>query len=125
MRSATVLIADDSRTVRRLIRLALEKNSHTIVETQDGQEALSRLDEGPAPDLLITDVNMPRMDGLTLVREVRRRERFRGMPILVLTTECTPEMKSSGRSAGATGWLVKPFQPDQLCLVVDHVLRRA
>ena len=58
MRSATVLIADDSRTVRRLIRLALEKNSHTIVETQDGQEALSRLDEGPAPDLLITDVNM-------------------------------------------------------------------
>ena len=120
---STILIVDDSRTVRTMVRQALEADHHQVVEATDGVAALAALDMGPA-DLVITDVNMPEMDGLKLVRVLRDRPGYRFTPILVLTTESGDEIKQRGREAGATGWLVKPFNPDQLRKTVEHVSRR-
>jgi two-component system chemotaxis response regulator CheY len=118
---ATILIVDDSKTVRGLIRGALMADSHQVVEAPGAREALAALDEGPV-DLVITDVNMPEIDGLTLVRTLRTRPRERFTPVLVLTTEGSEAMKQQGREAGATGWLVKPFDSDQLRQTVRRVL---
>ncbi len=120
---ATILIADDSTTMRAMVRGALEVDRHHVVEAADGREALVALDAAPV-DLVITDVNMPELDGLALVRTLRGQSRYRFTPILVLTTESSDQMKQRGREAGATGWLVKPFQRDRLREVVQHVLRR-
>lgn len=120
---STILIVDDSRTVRTMVRQALEADHHQVVEATDGVAALAALDMGPA-DLVITDVNMPEMDGLKLVRALRDRPAYRFTPILVLTTESGDDIKQRGREAGATGWLVKPFNPDQLRKTVEHVSRR-
>ena len=122
--AVTVLIVDDSRTVRQMVRAALTDDQHSVVEASDGEEALAALESGPA-DLVITDVNMPRMDGLTLVRALRGRPESRFLPILVLTTENGDDMKQKGREAGATGWIVKPFQPETLRETVRRVLRRS
>jgi two-component system chemotaxis response regulator CheY len=105
-----------------MVRGALELDNHQVVEATDGVAALGAL-ETTAADLVITDVNMPEMDGLRLVRALRERPRYRFTPILVLSTEGGAEMKLRGREAGATGWLVKPFNPDQLRQTVLHVLR--
>lgn len=122
---STILIVDDSTTMRAMIRGSLEVDKHQVVEAQDGRAALATLDRLTAvADLVITDVNMPEMDGLSLVRILRERPRYRFTPILVLTTEGGDGMKQRGREAGATGWLVKPFNPDQLRQTVHHVLRR-
>jgi two-component system, chemotaxis family, chemotaxis protein CheY len=118
---ATILIVDDSKTVRGLIRGALMADRHLVVEAPGAREALAALDEGPV-DLVITDVNMPEIDGLTLVRTLRTRPRERFTPVLVLTTEGGEAMKQQGREAGATGWLVKPFDSDQLRQTVRRVL---
>lgn len=120
--TATILIVDDSATMRRMVKGALEADQHRVVEAGDGRAALTTLDSTPA-DLVITDVNMPEMDGLSLVRALRQRERYRFTPILVLTTESGDAIKQQGREAGATGWLVKPFHPDRLRQTVAHVLR--
>ena len=120
---STILIVDDSRTVRTMVRQALEADHHQVIEATDGVAALAALDMGPA-DLVITDVNMPEMDRLKLVRALRGRPGYRFTPILVLTTESGDEIKQRGREAGATGWLVKPFNPDQLRKTVEHVSRR-
>ncbi len=119
----TILIADDSRMMRTMVRDALETVSHHVVEAPDGRAALDLLDSTDA-DLIITDVNMPELDGLSLVRKLRQHGRYRFTPILVLTTEGSEEMKQQGRAAGATGWLVKPFDAEQLRHTVEHVLRR-
>lgn len=111
--STTILIVDDSRMIRNMVRGALETDRHTIVEAADGREALSVIDSA-SPDLVITDVNMPEMDGLSLIRELRKIPRYLYMPILVLTTESGEAIINEGRKIGATGWLVKPFHPDQL-----------
>ena len=120
---STILIADDSSTVRRMVRVALEAAQHTVVEVPDGKAALDRSATLGA-DLVITDVNMPEMDGLTLVRELRAQPSYRFTPILVLTTEGSEEMKQRGREAGATGWLVKPFDAERLRQTVAFVLGR-
>ena len=119
---STILIADDSITMRRMVRTALEAAQHTVVEAVDGRAALDRSASVEA-DLVITDVNMPEMDGFTLVRELRAQPSYRFTPILVLTTEDGDDMKQRGREAGATGWLVKPFDPATLLEVVQKVLR--
>lgn len=119
---STIMIVDDSRTVRSMVRGALEADHHQVIEATDGVAALAALDTASA-DMVITDVNMPEMDGLKLVRALRERPRYRFTPILVLTTEGGAEMKQRGREAGATGWLVKPFNPDQLRQTVLHVFR--
>jgi two-component system chemotaxis response regulator CheY len=121
--SSTILIVDDSRTMRSMVRGALEADRYRVVEATDGVNALTALETTRA-DVVITDVNMPEMDGLKLVRALRERQQYRFTPILVLTTEASAEMKQRGREAGATGWLVKPFNPDQLRQTVLHVLRR-
>ncbi len=121
--SSNVLIVDDSRTVRMMVRAALEEAGHTVTEAYDGVNALATLRSMKA-DLIITDVNMPEMDGITLVREVRSQTSLPRMPILILTTVQDTAMKEQGRQAGATGWMCKPFQPDQLKAVVQRVLAR-
>jgi two-component system chemotaxis response regulator CheY len=118
-----ILIVDDSATMRAMVRGALEHDRHVVAEAPDGRAALAEL-EAVAPDLVITDVNMPEMDGLALVRAVRGHPRYRFTPVLVLTTEDSESMKQRGREAGATGWLVKPFHPEQLRRTVSYVLRR-
>ena len=118
----TILIVDDSVTMRALVRRALEDDQHQVVEAADAEAALTALDAAPA-DLVITDVNMPGIDGLALVRILRSRPRERFVPILVLTTEGGEPMKQRGREAGATGWIVKPFHPEGLRYVVRRVLR--
>lgn len=111
--SAKILIVDDSATMRCMVRNALETDCHDIVEAHDGRDALTVIDDA-SPDLVITDVNMPHMDGLSLIRALREQPRFRFTPILVLTTESGDDVMKEGREAGATGWLVKPFHPEQL-----------
>jgi two-component system chemotaxis response regulator CheY len=119
--TATILIVDDSATMRALVRGALEADQHAVVEAPNGEAALAKLAD-TAVDLVITDVIMPQMDGLSLTRTLRADPRFAGTPILVLTTEATPAQKERGRAAGATGWLVKPFHPDRLRRTVREAL---
>jgi two-component system chemotaxis response regulator CheY len=119
--SAKILTVDDSCSMRQMVRAALEADGHQIQEAQNGYEALDVLDSEPV-DLIITDLYMPAMDGLTLLRAIRERPEHRFTPVLLLTTEHGEEMKQRGRAAGATGWLVKPFQPGQLRQVVARVL---
>lgn len=121
--NANVLIVDDSRTVRMMLRTTLESAGHHVTEAYDGVNAIATL-QNVKPDLIITDVNMPEMDGITLVRELRNRPDLPRIPILILTTVTDQEMKEKGRQAGATGWMCKPFQPDQLTAVVQKVLTR-
>jgi two-component system chemotaxis response regulator CheY len=99
----------------------LTQAGFSVLEASDGQEALD-LARTKGADLVITDVNMPRMDGITLVQELRQLGSYRFTPILVLTTESTPEMKAKGKAAGATGWIVKPFSPEKLLETVNKVL---
>lgn len=119
--SKTILTVDDSTTMRQMIAFTLTQAGFTVLETADGQEALE-LARTKGADLVITDVNMPRMDGITLVRELRQLGTYKFTPILVLTTESTPEMKAKGKEAGATGWIVKPFSPEKLLETVNKVL---
>jgi two-component system, chemotaxis family, chemotaxis protein CheY len=109
----TILTVDDSRTIRDMLAVTLEAAGYLVVQAEDGVEALERL-QGLKPAAIVTDINMPRMDGFTLIGEVRRDAEHRTTPILVLTTESEPDRKARAREAGATGWIVKPFNPDKL-----------
>ena len=117
----TVLTVDDSRTMRDMLRLALSEAGYRVVQAVDGVHGLEVL-EGEAPDVIVTDINMPRMDGFGFIEGVRRNDRHRATPILVLTTESDAEKKSRARKAGATGWIVKPFDTAKL---VDALRRVA
>ncbi len=108
-----ILIVDDSRTIRMMARTALEGRGYDVLEASNGVVALSVLAR-QVPDLLLTDINMPEMDGIALIREVRAQPGLARLPILVLTTEFADDIKQAGRNAGANGWLVKPFNPKQL-----------
>lgn len=116
-----VLIVDDSSTMRQMVAFTLTKAGFQVVEAGDGVEALEAV-KGKKFALVITDVNMPRMDGITLVQHLRAESDFKFTPILVLTTESGPDMKAKGKGAGATGWIVKPFSPEKLLEVVGKVL---
>ena len=116
-----ILTVDDSKTMRDMVSFTLKGAGFDVVEAEDGVRALSLLSAGPKVDLIITDINMPNMDGVTLVKELRARPAYKSTPILVLTTEGGDEKKNEGRAAGATGWLVKPFAPDKLLQVVNKV----
>jgi two-component system chemotaxis response regulator CheY len=120
---STVFVVEDSRTMRTLVRSALERDGYEVRESADGRQALAAL-HTTAPDLVITDINMPEMDGITLVREIRKLPALGRTPVLILTTESDDEVKARARAAGATGWIGKPFHPDQLRQVVAHVLGR-
>jgi len=120
---ARLLIVEDSRSMRRMIRAALTPDGYEVLEGQDAEQALAVVQATP-PDLVITDVHMPGMDGLSFVRSLRALPPFRFTPVLVLTTEWGEEMKQRGLAAGATGWIVKPFNPDELHRLVGQLLWR-
>ncbi len=106
-----------------MTRSALAGEEFDVIEAANGMEALAALDR-ISVDLIVADVNMPGMDGISLVKEIRQRPANKVTPVLMLTTECGAEMKQAGRAAGATGWIVKPFNPEQLRQVIAKVLPR-
>ncbi|KAA0583764.1 response regulator [Azospirillum sp. B21] len=115
-----VMTVDDSRTMRDMVSFTLRGAGYDVVEAADGQQAMSAIATTKV-DLVITDLNMPVMDGLTLIRRLRAIPAHRTLPILMLTTEADESKKAEGRAAGATGWIVKPFNPDKLVSVVQKV----
>ncbi len=118
---ATILAVDDSASMRQMVAFTLKGAGHEVVEAADGVDALSKA-KTKKFDLVISDVNMPNMDGITLIRELRSLPAFKFTPILMLTTESTADKKQEGKQAGATGWIVKPFNPDQLLATIKKVL---
>ncbi|HET9864096.1 MAG TPA: response regulator [Steroidobacteraceae bacterium] len=116
----TILTVDDSTSMRQMVRATLQSAGYGVVEAADGQEALE-FARGNLVDLVISDVNMPRMDGIRLVQELRALPGYRLTPLLLLTTESSHEKKQEGKLAGATGWIVKPFNPAQLLATLTRL----
>ncbi|TCK61936.1 response regulator [Seleniivibrio woodruffii] len=119
--SKTILTVDDSASIRQMVKFTLTKEGYAVVEASDGKDALAKI-AGKKIDMVVTDLNMPNMDGITLIKELRAKPEFRFTPIIMLTTESQDSKKSEGKAAGATGWIVKPFQPEQLVSVTKKVL---
>lgn len=117
----SILAVDDSASMRQMVSFTLKGAGYHVIEAADGQEALEKARNHPI-DLVLTDQNMPKMDGLTLVKTLRGLPQYRSTPVLMLTTESSDAMKAAGKSAGATGWLVKPFDPQKLLDVVKKVI---
>ena len=122
----TILIVDDSATLRASVKFVLSDAGFNVVQTKDGLDGLSKLEEMGSErvkvDMIITDINMPNMDGISFIREVKKGD-YKFVPILVLTTESENAKKMEGKKAGASGWLVKPFKPEQLLWVVKKFVR--
>jgi two-component system chemotaxis response regulator CheY len=118
--STTILTVDDSRTMRDMLMLALSDAGYRVVQAEDGVHGLEVL-KNEMPQVVITDINMPRMDGFGFIENVRKSEKHRAIPILVLTTESDAEKKDRARKAGATGWIVKPFDPVKLVNAIKRV----
>jgi len=118
--TVTVLAVDDSRTMRNLLEVALTEAGFDVHLAEDGAHGLQRLSE-TAPDVVITDINMPRLDGFGFIEAVRRDHANRALPILVLTTESGADLKERARSSGATGWIVKPFHETKLIAAIERV----
>ncbi|MGQ0557323.1 MAG: response regulator [Nitrospiraceae bacterium] len=120
--SKTALIVDDSRTMRQMVAFTLTNAGFVVVEAEDGKDAVKKVSGGPKMDIVVTDLNMPEMDGITLIKELRKMGAFKFTPILMLTTESALEKKKEGKEAGATGWIVKPFNPEVLLKTIAKVL---
>lgn len=116
------MTADDSASVRQMVSFTLKQNGYDVLEAVDGRDALNKLNAQKV-DMLLTDLNMPHLDGIGLIKEVRGGTLNNYIPIVMLTTESQDSRKAEGKAAGATGWIVKPFKPDQLIAVVKKVLR--
>ncbi|MBT3308753.1 MAG: response regulator [Gammaproteobacteria bacterium] len=116
-----ILAVDDSPSLRQMVAFTLKGAGHDVSEASDGVEALG-IARGQAFDLVITDINMPNMDGLQLIAELRKLPNFKFTPILCLTTESSDDKKRQGKEAGATGWIVKPFSPEKLLATMSRVL---
>lgn len=117
----SILAVDDSASMRKMVSLTLSGAGYQVVEATDGEDALEKA-QTQSFDLVLTDQNMPRLDGLGLTRKLRAQAAFKSTPILILTTESSDEMKQAGRAAGATGWLVKPFDPHRLIEIIKKVI---
>lgn len=117
----TVLTVDDSTSIRQMVAFTLKSAGYDVTEADDGANGLTKA-QGKTFNLILTDQNMPRMDGLTLIKNLRGMPQYKSVPILMLTTEAGENMKMQGKAAGATGWLVKPFDPQKLLEVVKKVL---
>lgn len=117
----SILAVDDSASMRQMVSFTLKGAGYQVTEAADGQEALNKA-KSQQFDLVITDVNMPVMDGITFIRNLRTEASYRYTPMLMLTTESAADKKAEGKAAGATGWIVKPFNPDQLLNTVKKVL---
>ena len=118
---ATILAVDDSVSMRQMVAFTLKGAGHEVIEAVDGEDALAKA-KASKLDLVLADVNMPKMDGITLIRELRKLPDYELIPMLVLTTEHAIDKKAEGKSAGATGWLVKPFDPEKLLATINKVL---
>jgi len=117
-----ILVVDDSNSIRDMVSFTLKSAGYQTVEAKDGQEGLTSA-KSTNFDLVISDVNMPIMDGISLCQELRKMPSFKFTPILMLTTESSTDMKMKGKAAGATGWLVKPFNPEKLLATIKRVVR--
>lgn len=117
----TILTVDDSVSIRQMVAVTLRGAGYDVIEAADGNEGLAKA-KASAANLVLTDQNMPGIDGLALIRQLRGLPAYRSTPILVLTTESSDAVKAQGKAAGATGWLVKPFDPQRLIEVVKKVL---
>ncbi len=115
-----ILTVDDSKTMRDMVSFTLKGAGFEVVEAEDGVKAIALLAKTKV-DAIITDINMPNMDGVTLLKQLRAQPKFKSTPILILTTEGSDPKKQEGRQAGATGWIVKPFAPDKLVQVINKV----
>lgn len=118
----TALVVDDSPTMRQMVAFTLTNAGFTVVEAEHGKDAVNKVANGPKMDIVVTDLNMPEMDGISLIKELRKMSAFKFIPILMLTTESAMDKKLAGKEAGATGWIVKPFNPDVLLKTVAKVL---
>ena len=119
--SKSILVVDDSSSMRQLLGATLRSAGYQVIEASDGQEALDYARKNPV-DLVLTDVNMPHMDGISLIAQLRTLNHYYLTPLLLLTTETSPERKVDGKQAGATGWITKPFSPQQLISTLERVL---
>ncbi len=119
---AKILAVDDSASMRQMVSFTLKGAGHDVYEASDGVEALKMANSQSGVDLVISDINMPNMDGISLIKELRALPDYKFTPILMLTTESGSDKKSEGKAAGATGWIVKPFNPDQLLATIGKVI---
>lgn len=119
--SKTILAVDDSASMRQMVKITLSGAGYQVVEADNGADGLTKAKASPA-NMVVTDLNMPVMDGLTFIRELRKLPEYRGVPIIFLSTESDAGVKQQAKEAGATGWIVKPFQAEQLLAVVKKVL---
>jgi len=120
--SKVILTADDSASMRQMVNFTLTGGGYEVIESVDGADALEKLDQNSNIQMLITDLNMPNVDGIELIQKVRANQKFKFIPIIMLTTESSGDKKQAGKAAGATGWIVKPFKPEQLLAVIKKVL---
>ncbi len=118
----TILIVDDSSSLRTVVRLALQRAGYDVLEAGDGVEGLKQLDAAGKVHLIVSDVNMPNMDGISFVTEVKKHARHKFAPVIMLTTEGQDDKKQQGRAAGAKAWIVKPFNPPQLLDAVSKLI---
>jgi two-component system chemotaxis response regulator CheY len=118
----TALIVDDSPTMRQMVAFTLTNAGFTVVEAENGKDAVNKIAAGSKADIVVTDLNMPEMDGIMLIKELRNMAAFKFAPILMLTTESAIDKKLAGKEAGATGWIVKPFNPELLLKTIAKVL---
>jgi len=117
----TILVVDDSASLRQVVNLTLQSAGYEVVEACDGRDALTKLD-GKKFHLIISDVNMPNMDGISLLKEVKKHPSYKFTPIIMLTTEAGENKKQEGQAAGAKAWVVKPFQPQQMLAAVSKLV---
>lgn len=118
----TILIVDDSSSLRTVVKIALVRAGYDVLEAGDGKEGLTQLDKAGKVNLIVSDVNMPNMDGITFVTEVKKHPRHRFTPVIMLTTEGADSKKDQGRAAGAKAWIIKPFNPPQLLDAVSKLI---
>lgn len=120
--SRTALVVDDSPTMRQMVAFTLTNAGFKVVEAEHGKDAVKKVSAGQKMDIVVTDLNMPEMDGISLIKELRKMAAFKFTPILMLTTESAIENKQAGKEAGATGWIVKPFNPEVMLKIIAKVL---
>lgn len=120
--SKTIMAVDDSVSIRQMVGFTLTRAGYEVLEAEDGVDAVNKL-KGKTIHMMITDLNMPNVDGIELIKQIRSRPEYKFMPIIMLTTESQEDKKQAGKAAGATGWIVKPFKPDQLLSVIKKVLK--
>lgn len=119
--SKTIMIVDDSASLRQVVKLSLSKAGYTVIEAADGKDALSKL-QGQKINLIISDLNMPNMDGITFLKELKKIPAYRFTPVIMLTTESQQSKIQEGKAAGAKAWVVKPFKPEQILAAIEKLI---